>query len=520
MAVATADAPDEDVRDNLRSPGNGQFRPSGRTAALGDIAGPQIEKMGNAEMPSQTRQLADFVANLKLADVPQDVIARAKAIILDGLGCGLFGANVKWSRILAGVVKKLEPTGGPISIWGRGETASAPHAALINGAMIQGYELDDANPASIHSCAAVLPAAFAAAEHVGIDKVSGETLLTAIIAGFEVGPRVGQCMNGNRMLAKGWHTPGVFGPFPAAVAAGIVLGLTSDQFVHALGMAGPQAAGIMAAQFGSMVKRMLCGKASQSGLYSALLAADGFTGIENVFEEQYGGYCTTFTQSTDQFDLSALTDGLGTRWETMRISIKRHACVGTNLSTLDAIEELKSETKITAVDVEKITVRVTEDALLHSFWLPYEPAGLTAAQMHMGFCIGMLLTDGEVFVDQMIEENVGRPDLVEFANKRVNVVRSHEREQKGRRFARGTDVEVVLKNGKTLSKSLDYFLGSFYQPLSVEQMATKFRRLASKTLSPEKVAEIERTVRNLERDSMLGNLVKALKGAPRPDQHS
>ena len=81
---------------------------------------------------------------------------------------------------------------------------------------------------------------------LGPDKVNGETLLTAIIAGFEVGPRVGLCMNGNRMLAKGWHTPGIFGPFPAAVAAGRVLGLSSDQLYQALGIAGPQAAGLMA----------------------------------------------------------------------------------------------------------------------------------------------------------------------------------------------------------------------------------------------------------------------------------
>jgi 2-methylcitrate dehydratase PrpD len=466
-------------------------------------------------MPSYTRQLAEFAINLKLSDVPEEVVARAKSIILDGLGCGLFGANLQWTHILSGVVKRLEPQGGQASIWGRGETASAVNAALVNGTMVQGYELDDANPASIHSCAAVLPAVLATAEYVGADKVNGETLLTAIIAGFEVGPRVGLCMNGNKMLIKGWHTPGIFGPFPAAVAAGIVLGLNSDQLYHALGIAGAQASGIMAAQFGSMVKRMLSAKASQSGLYAALLAADGFTGIEDVFEEKYGGYCTTFTQSADQFDLAALTDGLGTRWETMRISIKRHAAVGTNLSTLDAIEELVQETGLKADDIERITVRLTEDALRHSFWSPYVPAGLTAAQMHLGFCIGMKLIDGEVFVDQMAEENVGRPDLVDFANRVVDVVRSPEREQKGRAFARGTDVEVVLKDGRTLQKTIDNFLGSYQRPMTDEQMAAKFRRLACKTLSPEKVAQLEGLVQRLERVPAAAELIKVLQGEAR-----
>jgi aconitate decarboxylase len=466
-------------------------------------------------MTSYTRRLADFAVNLKLADVPDDVIVRAKSIILDGLGCALFGAQLEWTEILSSVVQRLEPRGGQASIWGRGETASAVSAALVNGTMVQGYELDDANPASIHSCAAVLPAAIGASEYAGVDKIDGEKLLTAVIAGFEIGPRVGLCMNGNRLLAKGWHTPGIFGVFPAAVAAGVVVGLDSTKCYNALGIAGPQAAGIMAAQFGSMVKRMLSAKSAQSGLYAALLAADGFTGAPEVFEETYGGYCTTFTQTADQFDLAALIDGLGTRWETMRISIKRHASVGTNLAALDAVEELVRESGVKAADVERITVKLTQDGVLHSFWTPYVPADLTAAQMHLGFCIAMKLIDGEVFVDQMVEKNIGRPDLVDFANRRVNVVRSEERERMGRAFARGADVEVVLKNGSIVQKTVDNFLGSYQRPMTDEQMAEKFRRLAAKTLSARKVGELEEIVRNLESAPTVVDLIKCLKGEPR-----
>jgi 2-methylcitrate dehydratase PrpD len=461
--------------------------------------------------PSYTRQLANFAHDLKLADVPADVIARAKAVILDGLGCGLFATNIRWTQILAKVIHRLEPKGGQASIWGRGETASPTSAALLNGTMVQGYELDDANPATIHSCAIVLPAALAAAEYVGVEKVSGERLLTAIIAGFEVGPRVGLCMNGNRLMVNGWHAPGVFAPFPAAVAAGIVLGLTKDQIFEALGIAGPQAAGLMAAQFGSMVKRMLCARGAQSGLYAALLAAEGFTGIEDIFEQPYGGFCSTFTQSNNQFDLRALTDGLGSRWETMRIAIKRHACVGTNLSTMDAIEELVAETGLKAADVDQIVVAVTQAAVSHSGWSPYVPSGLTAAQMHLGFCVAMKLIEGEVFVEQMTEQNVARPDLVDLAN-RVTVVHSPEREEKGRPLARGTDIEVRLKNGRVLKKTVDYFLGSYLRPMTHEQMAVKFRRLASKAIPQNGVKALEATVWNLERESSVANFLELLQG--------
>src|SRR6185312_11857784 len=100
------------------------------------------------------------------------------------------------------------------------------------------------------------------------------------------------------------------------------------QTVHALGIAGTQSAGLMAAQYGAMVKRMHAGRAAQSGLYGALLAANGFTGIVDVFESPYGGFCTTFSRSNDRFDLNELSSGLGREWETLRISLKFYSCVG------------------------------------------------------------------------------------------------------------------------------------------------------------------------------------------------
>lgn len=461
-------------------------------------------------MDHYSDRIAAFATELRLADVPAEVVARAKSVALDGLGCGLFGANLEASRILARTIRRLEPVGGGVTIWGRGEAASGTNAALLNGTQIQGFELDDANPATIHSCAAVLPAALAAAELVGAERVSGETLLTAIIAGFEIGPRVGLCMNGNRMLVKGWHAPGLFGVFPAAVAAGIVLGLDKRQLAHAIGIAAPLAGGLLATQFGSMAKRMLSGRSSQSGLYGALLAAEGFTGIERAFEEPYGGYCTTFTGTADDFDLAALTAELGQRWETMRISIKRHAVVGTNLSALDAVEALMAE-GLTADQVDRITVRMTQDAVAHSYWVPYEPTGLTAAQMHLGFAIAMMLIEGEVFVDQMTEANIGRPDLLALCAK-VEVVRDEEREAKGRPFARGASVEVVLKSGETMRKTVDHFLGSVQRPMSDAQMGTKFRRLAGKALAAGEVDALERFIRSAEQQASTSELFALLQG--------
>ena len=408
---------------------------------------------------------------------------------------------------------EFEPGGGHASIWGRGETASAVHAALVNGTMVQGYEIDDANQACFHACAVVLPAAFAAAEYIGADKVDGKKLLTAIIAGFEVGPRVGLCLNGDRMIVKGWHAPGIFGPFPAALTAGIILGLDADQLFHALGIAGTQASGLMAAQFGSMVKRMQCAKNAQSGLYAALLAAKGFTGIADIFELEYGGFCTTFTQTKDEFDLEQLTDGLGARWETLRIDLKRHASLGTNFSSMDAIEALMQEKGLQAGDVEEILVRATQTTVSHGAWR-YEPKGLTSAQMNLGFGIAMQLIEGQVFVDQMVEENVARPDLVELAN-RVRAVRDPAREQQPPQYHRGASMEVKLKRGETLHKTVDFFVGSHHRPLTEKQVVAKFRNLASRSVSPEDIAKIEDIVFNLEHAPETATLSRVLRGEKR-----
>ena len=160
----------------------------------------------------------------------------------------------------------------------------------------------------LHVGAVTLPGVLGIAEMH--PELTGRDFLTACVAGYEIGPRVGLCM-GPEHIAQGWHSGATVGVFSACAGAAAALKLPPDQVVHALGIAGTQSAGLMAAQFGAMVKRMHAGRSAQSGLYGALLAAKGFTGIIDVFENEYGGFCSTFSRSTDRFDRTKLTAGLG-----------------------------------------------------------------------------------------------------------------------------------------------------------------------------------------------------------------
>ena len=194
-------------------------------------------------------------------------------------------------------------------MWGTDRRLSAPHAALANGTLVQSFELDDVHRAGVlHVGAVTLPPLIAIAELRS--RMSGRDFLRAAVAGYEIGPRVGLCM-GPEHIGQGWHSGATVGVFSAAAGAAAALGLDAGKTVHALGIAGTQAAGLMAAQYGAMVKRMHAGRSAQSGLYGALLAEAGFTGIVDVFESDYGGFCTTFSRSHDRFNLAELTVRVG-----------------------------------------------------------------------------------------------------------------------------------------------------------------------------------------------------------------
>jgi aconitate decarboxylase len=444
-----------------------------------------------------TRGLAEFGAGLKYEAIPPEVRERLKLLILDALGCALYGAHLEWCRIVRSTLSSLDDT-RTCSVWGTSDRLSAPHAALANGTQVQGFELDDVHRAGVlHVGAVVLPALVAVAElnHGGAGKLSGREFLAAAAAGYETGPRVGLCM-GPEHIGQGWHSGATVGVFAAAAAASRGLKLDVTRSVHALGIAGTQSAGLMAAQYGAMVKRMHAGRASQSGLYGALLAASGFTGIEDVFESEYGGFCTTFSRSADRFDLAKLTAGLGSTWQTMGVALKFYACVGSNHTTLDALRALQSEHRFRAEDVDAITVHGSQVTADHVGW-EYEPRGLTAAQLNLPFCVATFLLEGDCFVDQFDASAPTDPRRIALA-KRVSVHPDPAITARGAKHRHSVRVEVRLKNGTRLSRSADTPRGSDENFASRAEIIAKFEKLAVHALPKNRVAELRDAVLNLE----------------------
>ncbi len=159
-----------------------------------------------------TVPLVRWVDQLTPEQIPEAVRSRARHLLLDGVAYGLAGAQLPWSRVATRVVLDLKGA-GDAAVIGTGATTSAPAAVLLNSTFVQGFELDDFHPlAPLHSNSLVLPVLPATAHHLG--GVSGRDALTAAIAGFEVGPRVGAALHGTQMLSRGWHSGPVFGSTP------------------------------------------------------------------------------------------------------------------------------------------------------------------------------------------------------------------------------------------------------------------------------------------------------------------
>src|SRR5258706_8141318 len=361
------------------------------------------------EIPGATRELARFLARTTLADIPHDVLTRAKHLMLDGFGCGLLAAKLDWSQRAVATLHALDGD-GPASVWGWNIKVPPMSAALLNGTFIQGFELDDYHSLGpLHSEACALPAVLGTAEHLG--GVDGKRLLEAAILGLEVGPRIGMAMGGLQLVSRGWHCGSVYGVLSGVAGAGKIRRLDEDQFEDAIGIAATQACGLMSAQFEAMVKRMHSGMAARSGVLAAALAGAGFTGIKKVLERGFGGFVSTFC-GVRPFDLARLTNGLGEQWEVLRIAVKPaySAMAGTH-SAIEGALKLRALPGFDVDKIKEIRIGMTKAMVHHGGFKLQRPATAIGAPMSHGYVVAVTLIDGTPSVPQFAPNRINSEDV-------------------------------------------------------------------------------------------------------------
>jgi 2-methylcitrate dehydratase PrpD len=253
---------------------------------------------------------------------------------------------------------------------------------------------------------------------------------------------------------------------------------------------------------------MHAGRAAQSGLYGALLAEAGFTGIVDVFESPYGGFCSTFSRSNDRFNLDELSWELGREWETMRISLKFYSCVGSNHTTLDAIRTMQKRTPFGADDIASIVVHGSQVTVEHVGWA-YRPQGLVSAQLNLPFCVATLLLEGDVFVDQFTDEVIDDKRRIEFS-KKVSVMHDPSITNRGSNYRHMVRVEVHLKDGTKLEQTVEAPRGSENSFASETDIVQKFMKLATHVVSAAKADDVVNLVLGAEKIARAEQIAEVL----------
>ncbi len=418
-------------------------------------------------MTNAAQALAEFAVGLSPERIPPEVTERAKDCMIDTVGACVFGAELPWSKTVIGYAERNSAP-GQCSVLGTGIKLRAPFACLSNGATAHAYELDCLCEPSvgIHPSAALAVPGLAVGQG---RKKSGTDVLTAVVAGYEVLYRIGDAAR-HSIEKLGFHSPGIVGVFGTAVVVGRLFGLNAQQMANAFGIAGSLSSGLMEfSRTGGMVKRLHLGRAAEGGFMAAVLARDGYTGPEGVFEGRFG-LLNTFCRDADP---ARLTRNLSSDWHVLKTKIKRYACHSTAQVPVTVALDLKEKHAISGDDVAGITIAANEKTVnQHAI---NEPKDLTMAQYSAPFCTSLALyldpTDPRAFS----EESLNHPGIRALA-KSVKV----ELHKTGSGiYTPACRITLRLKNGKALSAEGHDFKGTPTMPLTRPELLEKFLKLTA-----------------------------------------
>ncbi|MEO8114839.1 MAG: MmgE/PrpD family protein [Phenylobacterium sp.] len=436
-----------------------------------------------------TAALAGHLIAMRSAPPPTEALTVAKQCLLDWLGAASAGRAEPLVGMLA---EEFAARDGDCTVIGLVRRASLDHAALINGAMGHALDFDDVITVVGHPTAPVAPAVLAQAEASG---ATGAEAVAAFIAGVEAECRVGRLM-GPSHYAKGWHGTATFGTFGAAAAVGHLLDLDAAAMAHAIGIAGTQAAGLKSV-FGTMSKPLHAGKAAQSGLMAARLAARGFTSDTDILGSAQG---FAATQSTT-VDVAA---GLAPRplpW-VVEALFKYHAACYLTHNAIEAAAALRAETPFTAADVADVIVRVQG---VHMGVCNIEaPRTGLECKFSLRMTCALALSGEDTFDDTLYSDvTAARPDLVAL-RQRV-VVEPNAK-------TAGSTVEVRLNDGRTLTRTVDVAIPVCDLAAQQAKLERKFRHIVRNALTPEAAERVIVLCRGLEQAPDVRGLLAACAG--------
>ena len=442
------------------------------------------------------QKLAGFICDLDYRHIPSDAVARCRDLLLDQLGCQLIGATMPWNEPVYRFVKDNKGS-GPARIVKYGDPVPLDDAVLVNGTFAQGCELDDYyDQGGGHPGAATVPVILALAQR---QHVTGAELITAMVAGYEVGWRIGRALL-PELMRRGYHAQSTVGVFIAAAAAGKILRLNPAQMTHALAIAGSHAGGTMEYdQSGGEVKRLHNGMACCGGLRSALLAQIGLTGPPTIFEGERGMLRVLSGACNVEPIVEDLQAGCG-NLAVYRAAMKRFPVNASQHSPIELLDHLIRSNDIDSARVAKIEVGVNEGILLHGGTID-QPKEVIEAQFSLRFSLALRLLTGSNDLQQYLDAALWRDAAMLEVGKKIELFEDPTAIGP-RRFA--CQMKVRLTDGREVSGSLAAPKGGYKNPLTPDELREKFYRLGRSALSDKKLDPIADGVKNVERSEDVG----------------
>ena len=430
--------------------------------------------------------LAQYAVGERTSVLPDGVLHAAKRAVIDWFAATLPGGGLPPASLLIEALSE-DLSHGDALLFPSELRTTARTAALINGTAAHLVEFDDIfRDAIYHPGAPVIAAALAAAQAA---DASGEEFLRAVIIGYEISTRIAVALSPAHY--KYWHTTGTVGTFGAAVAAGTVFRLDATQMAHALATSATFAAGLQQAfRSDAMSKPLHAGRAAESGTLAAILASRGVTGAAGMFEGERG-----FGQAmSGNCDWSRATDGLGSRYNIMAVTIKNHGCCGHTFAAIDGALAIRARQALAPLEIERIEVETYQTAL--DVTGNFEPATEFEARFSLPYVVTTALVHGSVRLDAFTHERL--------ADRRVRHLMRHfelrvdppiEAAFPAQRAAR----VIVHASG---NRRFEFFQptrkGDPDLPLTDQELEGKYLELATPVVGGERADRLLETVRSLE----------------------
>ena len=459
--------------------------------------------------PGLTTYVSNFIIKTTYEDIPQEVLALGRKSILDGFGLALAGSVSDMGPLVRKYVASLGGADVRASVIGSTLKVPVRYAALANGIYIHADDYDDTQLSVAsdriyglltHPTVPVLPPTFALAE---ARRFSGRELTLAYHVGVEVECKIAEAIS-PRHYGEGFHTTGTIGAFGSAAACAKLLRLSERQTAYALALAAAQAGGIRN-NFGSMTKPFHAGRAAESGVVAADLAALGWTASTEILEATNG----FFSAAGGGFDPAAIMNKLGKPWTFADpgVSIKPFPSGSLTHPAMGEMLRLVRDHDVKAADVDRVDMGGNSGmmgALLH-----HRPTTALQAKFSMEFCMAILILERKAGLNELTDHVVMRSEVQDLL-KRVNFYVDPDAEKAG--LNKMTSIlRIHLKNGKVISGRADSAKGHPSNPMSYDEAAEKFRGCAEfAKWPPAKADAVIQAVRNLDSAPNVATLTQAL----------